>query len=38
MPAARYVPVRLPNLVRTLRLAAAGVERDIVELDLTGSG
>jgi hypothetical protein len=27
MPAGRYVPMQLPNLVRALRLAAAGVER-----------
>ena len=37
MPAARYVPLQLPNLVRALRLAAAGVERDIAELDVTSS-
>jgi len=37
MPAGRYVPMQLPNLVRALRLAAAGVERDIAELDVTSS-
>ena len=29
MPAGRFVPTDLPSLVRSLRLAAAGVERDI---------
>ena len=37
MPAGRYVPMQLPNLVRALRLAAAGVERSIAELDVTSS-
>ena len=37
MPAGRYVPMQLPKLVRALHLAAAGVERDIIELDVTGS-
>ena len=37
MPAGRYVPMRLPDLVRALRLAAAGMERDITELDVASS-
>jgi hypothetical protein len=37
MPAGRYVPMELPNLVRALRVAAAGIERDIAELDVTSN-
>ena len=35
--AGRYVPMQLPNLVRALRLAAAGAEHGITELDVTSS-
>jgi DNA-binding IclR family transcriptional regulator len=37
MPAGRYAPGELPNLVRALRLAAAGIERDIAGLGITSS-
>ncbi len=37
MPAGRYAPSQLPGLVRALRLAAAGVERDIAGLGVTSS-
>lgn len=37
MPAGRFVPATLPDLVRDLRLAASGIGRDIEGLDLTNS-
>ena len=37
MPASRYVPTQQPDLVRSLRVAAAGIERDITELGITSS-
>ena len=37
MPAGRFVPDELPNLVGALRLAAAGIERDITGLGVTSS-
>ena len=37
MPAGRYLPAKLPELVRTLRVAAAGAEREIAELGITSS-
>jgi DNA-binding IclR family transcriptional regulator len=37
MPAGRYVSSELPGLVRVLRMAAAGVERDIAGLGVTSS-
>jgi DNA-binding IclR family transcriptional regulator len=36
-PASRYLPTQQPDLVRSLRVAAADIERDIVELGMTSS-
>ncbi len=38
MPAGRFVPAALPDLVRDLHLAATGIGRDIEGLDLANSG
>lgn len=37
MPAGRFVPAALPDLVRDLHLAAAGIGRDIDGLDMSSS-
>jgi DNA-binding IclR family transcriptional regulator len=37
MPTGRFFPATLPDLVRDLQLAAAGIGRDIIGLDLAGS-